>query len=81
MIRQPEYEKECRWIRASMRDWIEQGQEEEINAPLSEVLELLTLRLAVPCRRVAIIDSVLSIMEGGKEAFLARDRRYHEQLG
>jgi len=22
MIRQPEYEKECRWIRASMRDWI-----------------------------------------------------------
>ncbi len=38
MIRQPEYEKECRWIRASMRDWIE----EEIKTPLSAVLELLT---------------------------------------
>jgi ABC-type cobalamin/Fe3+-siderophores transport system ATPase subunit len=28
----------------------------------------------------AIIDSVLSIMEGGKEAFQARERRYHEHL-
>ena len=28
-----------------------------------------------------IIDSVLSIMEGGREAFLARERRYHEHLG
>jgi hypothetical protein len=37
MISQPEYEKECRWIRASIRDWIE----EEIKMPLSVVLELL----------------------------------------
>jgi ABC-type cobalamin/Fe3+-siderophores transport system ATPase subunit len=28
----------------------------------------------------AIIDSVLSILEGGKEAFLARERRYQEHL-
>jgi hypothetical protein len=42
MIRGPEYEKECRWIRASMRNWIEEEREEEIKTPLSAVLELLT---------------------------------------
>jgi hypothetical protein len=42
MIRQPEDEKECRWIRASMRDWIEEEREKEFKTPLSAVLELLT---------------------------------------
>jgi hypothetical protein len=41
MIRQPEYQKECRSIRALMRDWIEEEREEEFETPLSAMLELL----------------------------------------